>query len=263
MNPSAPARPKSKLPIYLGIGAGLVVFLIGVAWFFIRPAITFNFDATSAPNFVTADFIDVNNYGAVSKFRSGVGQDFSSGGETCRSMKHIFMPRNISGQITDATKFPTTISPDTSIAVYSPVTGTVSSVETEQGKLGKEIYLKPDGQDGYTVRLFNIFPLDSTKPGAKVTAGDRIGSVLPWQETSVAVQVVTLGGQQLISYFDVADNNVMANYMDQGAGGTEDLIITREYRDTHPLECEGSAFKEKDNLTGDHWLFLRDFIPAS
>jgi hypothetical protein len=263
MNPSAPARPKTKLPIYLGIGAGLVVFLIGVAWFFVRPAITFNFDATSAPNFVTADFVDLNNYSAVSKFRSGAGQDFSSGGETCRSMKHIFLPRDTSGQITEASKFPASIDPDTSVSVYSPVTGTINSIEAEPGKLGRQIYIKPDGQDAFTVRLFNVFPLDGIAAGSKITAGDRIGSVLPWQQTSVAVQVVTLGGQQLISYFDVADDNVMANYMDLGAGGTEDLIISREYRDTHPLECEGAEFKEKDNLTGDHWLFLGDFTPAS
>ena len=260
MNPSAPAHPKNKLPIYLGIGAGLVVFLIGIAWFFIRPAITFNFDATTAPNFVTADFVDLNNYGAVSKFRSGVGQDFSSGGETCRSMKHIFMPRDVSGQITDSSKFPASVDPDTSVSIYSPVSGTITAIDAEQGQLGRQFYIKPDGQESYTVRLFNVFPLPTVQVGAKVSAGDRIGSVLPWQQTSVAVQVVTLGGQQLISYFDVANDTVMANYMDLGAGGTDDLIISREYRDAHPLECNGREFKEKDNLTGDHWLFL---APAS
>lgn len=263
MNPSAPAQPKNKLPLYLGIGAGLVVFLIGVAWFFIRPAITFNFDATTAPNFVTADVVDLNNYTAVSKFRSGVGQDFSSGGETCRSMKHIFMPRDTAGQVTDKAKFPATIDPDTNVSVYSPVTGTISAIETEDGTLGKQIYIKPDGQDAFTIRLFNVFPLDSVGIHSKIAAGDRIGSVLPWQETSVAVQVATLGGQQLISYFDVANDTVMANYMDLGANGTEDLVISREYRDAHPLECEGDRFKEKDNLTGDHWLFLGDFTPAN
>lgn len=263
MNPSAPTQPKNKLPIYLGIGAGLVVFLIGVAWFFVRPAITFNYDATSAPNFVTADFVDLNNYGAVSKFRSGAERDFSSGGETCRNMKHVFMPRDISGQITDAAKFPATIDPDTNISVYSPVNGTITAIESESGTLGKQIYLKPDGQDSFTVRLFNVFPISAVTTGSKIIAGDRIGSVLPWQQTSVAVQVSTLGGQQLISYFDVAADSVMANYMDLGAGGTDDLIISRTYRDAHPLECDGSIFKEKDNLTGDHWLFLGDFTPAS
>lgn len=46
------------------------------------------FDIKNPPKFIQADFVELDKVYVISKFRSGVGHDFSLGDEKCRSMKH-------------------------------------------------------------------------------------------------------------------------------------------------------------------------------
>src|SRR5688572_19041243 len=51
-------------------------------------------DTRGVPRLATADYIDLSKIRRVSFFRSSVGHDASDDFESCRSMKHYFMPRN-------------------------------------------------------------------------------------------------------------------------------------------------------------------------
>src|SRR5205085_251723 len=48
--------------------------------------------ALGVPPLVAAHYIDLARVQAVSRFRSGVGHDYSDDAERCRSMKHYFRP---------------------------------------------------------------------------------------------------------------------------------------------------------------------------
>ena len=254
---------KNKLPLVLAIGAALVVALLVLAWFWLRPTLSFGIDPATAPNFVTANVVDLKSYGGVSKFRSGAGHDFSGGGESCRSMKHYFLPILTEGRVDDPSKIPQTIDPASNLPIVAPFDGEVTAIQSEQYPLGKQIYLRPTGYVSYMVRLFHVYPLDTLTVGSKITAGERIGSVLPWQQTDIAVQVMTLSGPQFISYFDVLADSAAAAYNDRSADVPEDFIISRQTRDQNPLSCNGEEFTNKDTMTGDHWYFFSDYTPPS
>ena len=49
-------------------------------------------DANGIPKFVTSDHIELSKIEKISKFRSGIGHDFSDNFESCRSMKHYYCP---------------------------------------------------------------------------------------------------------------------------------------------------------------------------
>jgi hypothetical protein len=263
MNTPQITAPKiTKRPLILAITAAIIVAAVVGAWFIWRPQLSFGIDPQNAPAFVTANPVDISQYGGVSKFRSAVGHDFSGGGESCRSMKHYYLPKVNEGRTDDPASIPKTIDPATNLPAFSPVTGEVTAIVAEQHPLGKQIYLRPTGQESYTVRLFHVYPLDTVTVGAKVTAGERIGSLLPWQQTDISVSVMTLTGSQFISVFDVMDDTTLATYKDRGAEGTTDFIISRETRDANPLTCDGEAFADKDTFTGDHWFFFNDYTPA-
>ena len=46
----------------------------------------------SIPKFVDCDYLDLDKINKISKFRSGMGHDYSDDFESCRSMKHYFNP---------------------------------------------------------------------------------------------------------------------------------------------------------------------------
>lgn len=178
-------------------------------------------------------------------------------------MKHYFLPTLVEGRTDDTSKKPTTIDPASNLPITAPFDGEVTAIESEQNSLGKQIYLRPAGYESYTVRLFHVYPLDTLTAGSKITAGERIGSVLPWQQTDIAVQVMTLGGPQFISYFDVLADSAAAAYNDRSADVPEDFIISRQARDQNPLSCTGEEFTNKETMTGDHWYFFSDYQPPS
>ena len=254
----AMTRKQTMILIASLVGGGLLL-VASIGWLVLRPAFSFGIDPKTAPKFVTANVVTLGDYGGVSKFRSGVGHDFSGGGETCRSMKHYFMPTDTTPL--DVAKAPTTLDPANSLPIFSPVDGEITSITTETTPLGKQIYLRPAGNESYTLRLFHVYPLDTLKVGNTVTAGERIGSALRNQQIDIAAQVMTLSGPQFISYFDVMSDPVLALYKDRGADSADDFIIPRDVRDANPLTCNGESFTEKDTLNADHWYFFSDFTP--
>ena len=51
----------------------------------------------AVPRFATAFYFDLAHVERISRFRSGIGHDFSDTYETCRSMKHYICPNDCDG----------------------------------------------------------------------------------------------------------------------------------------------------------------------
>ena len=237
------------------IGAGVIV--LGFAGMFLlgpRPTST-DTDAAGLPQFIQADFIELDRIASISKFRSGSGHDFSSGDESCRSMKHYFNPPpSQADQAYRDTHEGLPPPPDgaNDIVISSPVDGTVLNVEEEGSQFGRQIYIRPSEADEFTIRLFHIYPDEGLKKGSKVTAGQRIGVIGGGQTTDVAIMHGGFLGPQFVSYFSVISDSVFAAYQARGITSRDDLIVTKEYRDAHPYQCNGEQFAEQYQSDPDY-----------
>lgn len=223
-----------------------------------------NFDINNPPKFIQADFIDLDRITSISKFRSASGHDFSGGtGETCRSMKHYYMPpRSEEGERLQQQNKGLPPPPDgkNDIKIYSPVDGKISKIETEQTPIGEQIYIEPDSLSGATIRLFHIYKLEGVKVGKTVKAGEHIGNIGKYQGTDIAVESrLGFGKMAFFSYFDVMPDSLFAKYQARRVKDKSELIISKEFRDTHPLKCNGEQFAENydSGQKNDNWIFLK------
>lgn len=242
--------------ILVGIG---VLVILGVILSFLKPDGVK--EGNVAAQFIQADFIDLEKIVAISKFRSGSGHDFSSGSETCRSMKHYFNVQNTAeGERLRILNNGIPPSPDgkTDIKIYSPVNGKIKTIVAEQYPIGEQIYIQPDGYSDYTVRLFHIYKLEGVKEGKTVKAGEQIGNIGQYQNTDIAIETKRGFKPNFISYFEVMPDSIFAKYQALGIKDRNELIITKEYRDTHPLQCNGEQFavNNDSSQTVENFVFL-------
>ncbi len=231
--------------------AGLIILALGAAFYLIHVKPPLSIDEGSLPKFVKADFIDLNRVHRISKFRSGYGHDYSEPGEPCRSMKHYFQPRS-QDPIDPATYTPK----QPYINIYSPVDGNIASIQEEGFKVGKQIHISPDGFPAYTIRLFHVYPKAGLKWGSKVSAGEMIGTIGATQGTDISVEIQTLKGTRLASYFEVMPDSIFETYKKLGVKSRSDLIISKEYRDSHSLGCYGEKFTVMGSEGPENWAFL-------
>ncbi len=205
-------------------------------------------DDSNPPQFIQADFIDLSKIFAVSKYRSGSGHDFSKGsGESCRSMKHYFNPQE-SAEKEVAWNANNGIPPmpdgKNDIAIYSPVDGKITKVAEEQTPIGVQVYIRPDSYPDATVRLFHIYLDDGVGKNSIVKAGQKIGNISRYASTDIAINTGSFMKPSFFSYFALMPDGVFANYQARGVKSRDDLILTKEYRDAHPLECKGEQFAQ-------------------
>ncbi len=232
--------------IILIVFACLLIIGGGAAFYINRPVLTASVNEDSLPKFIQADFIDLSKVASISKFRSASGHDFSEHGESCRSMKHYYNPPfdpNGPQYSHSQTSFPSP-DPATATSIMSPVDGTLTMIVEEHTPIGKQLYIRPTSNPGYTIRLFHVYPLDGIQAGAKVTAGQVLGNIGKNQGTDIAVEINTLRGPQFVSYFEVMPDSIFANYQAHGITNRNDLILTKAYRDSHPLQCTGDHNEE-------------------
>ncbi len=239
----------------VGIVVGIII-VVGAAGVF---AVTRapKVDLERPPQFIQAEFIELDKIGAISKFRSGTGHDFSGGSETCRSMKHYLKP------IYDPTdpaaypkgngdNLPPPPTPETEIAIMSPVDGVIEDVSDEQTPIGQQVRIKPTNQPKFRVRLFHVYLDEGVKRGTKVTAGQRIGAIAKGSGTDIAIQAGPMPWQEtFVSYFAVLPDALFAAYEKRGVASRDQLIISRAERDANPLQCEGETFKHPDGYDHD------------
>jgi hypothetical protein len=177
---------------------------------------------------VTADYIELGCVVRVSRFRSGVGHDYSDGVESCRSMKHYFVPGT----------YP--------VRIFSPVSGSISYLTEEWA--GTQVGIAAGAR---TFVIFHVSLLSSIQVGDPVSAGQQIGTHIGSQTWS---DIAVWEGGRLVSYFDVMTDAVFQNYRSRGVGAKSDLIISQAARDADPLTCNGDTFVNAGHIP--NWVDL-------
>ncbi|HUQ65566.1 MAG TPA: hypothetical protein VM101_05405 [Flavitalea sp.] len=207
---------------------------------------TFDLDASAVPKFVRFNYIEKDSIMKVSMFRSGIGHDYSDDFESCRSMKHYFMPRG-----TDWS----------AIKIYSPVDGTVISRFDEWA--GSQLHIRSKEYPAFTFRIFHVKADPSIVVGSELTAGQAIGTHISnetMSDIAVAVKTPADGpkdhssiekGLRLISFFQVMTDSLFNTY---GTGSRNNFIIDENSRNNDPIECNGEAFSSSGTL--ENWVTL-------
>jgi hypothetical protein len=196
-------------------------------------------DARGVPRLATVDYIDLSKIRRISFFRSSVGHNYSDELESCRSMKHYFMPRN-------AATAPT-------IEIRAPFSGKVTRTFEEWA--GTQVQIQSSVTPAFIVVLFHVALSQPLAEGQTLAAGDILGTHVGNQTFSdVAVSVTTPQGRRLVSYFELISDDIWAGYAARGAASRQTFILTREQRDADPLLCNGEVFAKPGGLP--QWVDL-------
>ena len=217
--------------------------------------------ATTVPQFITANPVDLAQLSAFSLFRSGEGHDFTDDYEASgRSMKNYL---NVQAGL---------IGTFNTVAVYSPVNGTIAGVDAEQSEIapgvprGYQIHLNPTGFAAFDVRLFHINLDAALGVGDTVTAGQFLGFaelrpsspnfdwavMAAWSAAPDALKLAarpvefqgfpynTLGAR-LLNPFELMDTSTFAAWGTYGITDLSETFFTKEYRDAHPSAFSGPS----------------------
>ncbi len=186
------------------------------------------------PRFVANDYIELAKITQLSYLRSSAGHSFTDDFESCRSMKHYYVP---DAAVNWA-----------QIVITSPVDGTITGW-TDEGsglKLGIESSLHP----GIHFVVFHVNPSIAIDVGTALTAGQVIGTHIGSQTHSdIAVGVVEpTGSYRLISYLDTTTDSLFANYQARGLTTRTGIVHSQAARDADPLTCNGETFTSTGTL---------------
>lgn len=259
-------RSKKRTKILLTVGTPILGAALAAGGFLIlyhKPQLSV--DETNLPRFVSHDVLERTQIGAVSRFRSGAGESYTSGGETCRNMSHLITPPSGSGFFDQNAVPPSDLNPEDGVAVFSPVDGVIKQVEGAANKLGSDILIQSNQRREYSFTIFHVYPLRGMAKNTTVSAGQRIGTKLKAQTIAVDAGVRTLwNGRQLIPYTSVLSDDLFSeNYASRGGGDRTNFTIARETRDADPLTCNGNVFIYENFGNVESGLRLRhtkDFV---
>lgn len=206
---------------------------------------TIDVDAGELPGFISQDFVNLNDdIVDVSLFRSSAGHDYSDRFESCRSMKHYFVP-SIDKRVNDT------------VPIYSPIDGQVESLYAEEesfsddGVTNQKVTIRSDDYPGLLVILFHVdLSSSSVVVGTSVSAGQQLGFARLERNGSIghdfdiAIHVNTATGVKYVPYFDAMTDGLFNSYITWGGGGiTRDaFMISESARDADPLTCVNETF---------------------
>lgn len=197
------------------------------------------------PHFVSCSHIPLDSIERVSRFRSGIGHDYSDGYESCCSMKHYFEPK-----VEDASH----------IKISSPVDGTVVKLFEEWA--GYQVHIRSHQYPAFTFRLFHIHLLHPLRVGDSVSAGEQLGQHIGNMTMSDIACVYhpdtdpnesTLKGHY-ISYFEVMTDSLLRVFRQKGVS-LSNIIISKEERQKSPLQCKGETFSDEGKIP--NWVVLK------
>lgn len=189
-------------------------------------ASTYSPDLASIPQFINHDFTELDKMQKISRFRSMAGHDYSDNFETNRSMKHYYLPKDEYGNSNDQIK------------VFSPVNGTIT-MSWPEGNRHNQMRIIPKDHTYLTIVIFHVKP--EVNIGEQVWAGQLIGYADTTTDShdqassDFDIAVWTNAGQ-LISYFTLLSDPLFATYINRGVLTRDEMIISKEYRDTHVEE---------------------------
>lgn len=205
------------------------------------------FDPDRPPVFIVANVVNPDKVYLLSKFRSGIGHDFSSGsGETCRSMKHYLSVMDADapdykiegGGGKEAMPLP---DPAVDVPIYSPADGTYHVGSYDPVAFNSEVDIVPASQPVMLIRLMHVTPLAGLADGATVRAGEQVGLVLRNQPFDVAISAQVDDPEnktRYVSMFAAMDDATFAAWQRRGAESRDDLILSRGSVDAAPWQCE-------------------------
>ena len=186
----------------------------------------------------------------MSKLRSAVGHDYSFStseydpiGSNCKSMKHYFVPIGVPLENYLYSDTPHTFE-WMSIKFFAPLDGTLTNVRYSQNSYGTEAQfaIRSSEYPIYYYTYYHIALDPNLTEGTSVEAGQQIGTLgheESWGEIAVEVRVNSQESH-LISFLQVATDDVLAIYKERGVNTASDVIITKEQRDANPLSCDDS-----------------------
>ena len=232
-----------------------------------------NFDPSNISKIARFNFTELNNFSRMSKLRSGVGHDYTGWtsehdptGKNCKSMKHYFIPKGVPRQNSLYATTPHSFE-WMSTKFFAPMDGTITTVEYADTPDGREAQFSilSSEYSGYYISFLHIRLLPGLVEGSSVTAGQQIGTLgneQAWGEIVAEVHF-SRDSKALISFLQVATDEVLQLYKDRGLTSVEDVIITKEERDANPLACERETaagwFKGssnyQENIQFSIWVF--------
>lgn len=213
---------------------------------------------------ITTSPVPLDRVAAISRFRSGVGHDYSDGVERCRSMKHYL--RFTGGEPGEAHD------PSwTTVPVVSPLDGTVVGVRAEWA--GDQIRIRSAVDARYTAVLFHVRRAADGGGGVAVDVGSVLaaGQAIGFHasDATMADLAVELDdpaspqGRRLVSAFDegVMGDVAFAPFARAASAAAGAIpatratfVIAREERDADPLVCDGEAFAGEGRIA--NWVEL-------
>jgi hypothetical protein len=195
------------------------------------------------PKFIVNNYIELDKIDSISRYRSGVGHDYSDSYESCRSMKHYFKPRY---DVDWA-----------SVKIYAPVNGTIINMFPDS-IWGTQIWIMPSGMPAFNVTLFHVNITIPLSIGSNVLSGQQIGTHYgPGTTSDVAIQINAPNNTfQRVSYFDVMTGQLFNCYKSRGIMEEDSFIISKAARDADPLlPCDGQQFFFPGTIP--NWVVLR------
>jgi hypothetical protein len=207
-----------------------------------------SFDPDNVPQIAKANFTELDKFSRMSKLRSVVGHDYSfetaefdPDGLNCRSMKHYLVPAGVPRENSRYASTPHTFE-WMSIKFFAPTDGVIKNVHRSTNAYGPEAQFAVTSNDhpGYLFNYYHVKLLPDLDTGSAVTAGQQIGTLgdeESWGEIAVQVQI---GPKEnyLLSFLQVATDEVLEEYKARGLNTVPDVIITREQRDANPIGCD-------------------------
>jgi hypothetical protein len=228
-----------------------------IVWYLLSGLMLFSFDASKIPyDLVTASPMEFDKINTISKFRSGAGHDYTQGAwdnETCRSMKHYFWVGR--SDLNRIRSLPTPDNPN--VKILAPFDGTVGRIE-QGGPPGQGAFIRSKNFPNFYVRFGHIELLPSLHFGAQVTSGQQVGTIGPKDGLDVSIEALVLFKSIYLSPFDLMTDQAFAPFASAGYTRS-DFIISREYRDTHPLKC-GAGGKPQEFIYDANYNWHSDYI---
>ena len=244
-----------------------------------------SFDPDNIPQIATFNFTELDNFGRMSKIRSGVGHDYSfptpeydPDGKSCRSMKHYFIQKGVPLDNALYNSTPHTFD-WTTTKYFAPANGVIERIDigTSQYDSGATVSVQAAASPGWYFVFMHVTLLPDLVVGSSVEAGQQIATQATdedWGEIAVEVRINSRESH-LVSFLQVASDEVLQLYRDRNVTSASDVIVPREQRDASPLACggddaavtsrwfEGSA-RYKPNLefiiwqaeSTDNWVFF-------
>jgi hypothetical protein len=206
-------------------------------------AFFWDIDSNGIPEFVTSDHIELSKVNRISRFRSGVGHDFSDDFESCRSVKHYYAPF-------DGLDW-------SQIKIFSPIDGVITRIDLERyPNSGKRIYIMSRYYPAFVFRIFHVNVNQDLLLGNAVVAGQEIGThISNITCDDIAVGVSTLGGLRLVSFFRLITDSLFQSYQARGILSRSEFIISEEARNDDPLNCSGETFGTFGTI--ENWVNLQ------